>query len=225
MKNEKNRHLTQGVRDRCAGARSLCGKIEHHSGDVAAALERCFSPFLGGCELEAGVRRLTLFVIDAIRQLIARLLDAEWAVHELAIQCSQERERKNEAVEALHRLLISFRRVNLWDRGPVVPRGTICRRPERLLIEAARVRPRLDSPHLRVSSKPRRVLEPAPGLGAEFDAATAELETALAEYQRSRICCAEAREDRDLAMEELHTYVTAVRGLLRAVCALPGGGG
>jgi hypothetical protein len=222
MKNEKNRHLTKGVRDRCASARSLCAKVELHSADVTAALERCFAPFLGGCDLAAGVRRLTLFVINAIRRRIARLLDAERAVHELEVQGSQERERKNLAVEALHQMLASFRTARLWDRGPVVPQGTISKRPAQLLIEAARVRPHLDSPRLRVSPKPLWGFKPGPGLGVAFDAATKELDTALTEYERSRICCAEAREDRDLAMEELHRYVKAVRGLLRAVCALPG---
>ncbi|MEE8523814.1 MAG: hypothetical protein V3T72_07760 [Thermoanaerobaculia bacterium] len=222
MKKKKHhRYLSKGARDRCSGARSLCAKLELHSGDVAAALERCFSPFLGGRELDLGVRRLTLLVIDAIRQLIARLLEAEWVYHDLRVQFAQERERKNEAVEEVHRMLTSFRMVDLWDRGPVVPRGAISRRPEHLLVEAARVRPHLDSPHLQLSPDPFPGFEPAPGLGADFDAATAELETAWTDFERSRICCSEAKEDRDVAMEELERHVTAVRSLLRTVCCLP----
>lgn len=218
MTNEKNRHLTKGVRDRCASARSLCAKLELHSDEVTAALERCFGPFFSGHELAVEVRRVTLLLIDSIRQLIAGLLDAERMVHELKVQCSDERQRKNEAVDSMHRLLTSFRRVRLWDRGPVVPPGTISRRPERLLIEAERIRPHLDSPQLLVWPKPLPGFRVAIWrLGADFDDAAAELETALVEYERSRACATEARADRDLAMENLDRYTTAVRGLWSAI--------
>jgi hypothetical protein len=54
MRTERIRHLTKGARDLCASARSLCAKLELRSGDVAAALERCFAPFLDGEVLELG---------------------------------------------------------------------------------------------------------------------------------------------------------------------------
>ncbi len=218
---ERNRYLTKGIRDRCTSARNLCARIEQHSGDVTEALERSFAPFLGGPELEQGVRRVTLCAINAIRQLITRLLDTQWTLHELEVQGSQERERKNQAIAALHHMLTSFRRAQLWDRGPLVPKGRIPWQPEHLLAEAAKMRPRLDSPHLRVTAKPFPGFEPAPGLGTELEEAMNELETALTEFGRTQHACAAAREERDEAMEELHAYVTAVRGLLRAVMALP----
>jgi hypothetical protein len=221
MKKGRNRYLSKGVRDRCASARSLCAKLELRSGDVADALERTFTPFLGGAELVQGVRRLTLVAINTLRQLIAQLLDAERCVHEIGVQCSEERERKNQALAAVHYLLTSFRRCRLWDRGPLVPRGPIPWQPEKLLAEAARVRPRLDSPHLQVSPDPFPGFEPASGLGAELDAATEELATAWTELGRSCHVLAAAREERDLAMDELHRYASGLRGLQRAVCALP----
>ncbi len=220
MTTEKNRYLTKGVRDCCTRARSLCAKLELHCGDVTEALERSFGPFLGDHDLEAGSRRLTLSAIDAIRQRIARLLDLQWVVHELDVQCSEDHERKNQAIAGVHRMLTSFRKVDLWDRGPVVPRGKISWRPEQLLLEAARVRPHLDSPHLQLSSTPFPGFEPAPGLGTELDAAVNELETALAEFQQSQVCCAEAREERDLALNGLRDYVTSMGKVLRALLAL-----
>jgi hypothetical protein len=224
MRTERIRHSTQGARDLCASARSLCAKLELRSGDVAAALERCFAPFLGGEALEKGVRRVTLVAINTLRQLIARVLDAERCVHDVDVQCSQERERKNQALAAVHHMLISFRRCQLWDRGPLIPQGKISWQPETLLAEAARVRPRLDSPHLQVSPDPFPGFEPAPGLGDELDAATEELATALTELGRSHHALTAAREERDQAMDELRRYASGLRGLLRAVCALPAGG-
>jgi hypothetical protein len=47
------------------------------------------------------------------------------------------------------------------------------------------------------------------------------LATAWTELGRSCHVLAAAREERDLAMDELHRYASGLRGLLRAVCALP----
>jgi hypothetical protein len=224
MTTQENRYSTKGSRVLCAGARGLCAELELRSGEVAAALERWLAPFLAGDELEQGVRRVTLVAINTLRQLIARLLDAERCVHAVDVQCSQERQRKNQALAAVHHMLTSFRRCQLWDRGPVVPHGPIPWQPEMLLGEAARVRPRLDSPYLQVSRNPVAACEPAPDVGEQLDAATEELSTALTEFGRSEHALSAAREERDQAMDELRCSAIGLRGVLRAVCALPAGG-
>ncbi|MEE8507946.1 MAG: hypothetical protein V3T07_02680 [Myxococcota bacterium] len=217
MKKEHNRHLGKGIRDRCTCAQSLCVKLASHSDGLAETFARCFAPYLGDGEPEFDLRGLLLLLVAAIRQRIARLLDAERFYQDLRGGCAQARSRKNQAIETLHRLLTSYRRVGLWDHGPVGPPCATSRRPEVLLVEARRIRPHLVSPTLQLSPGRTVGIHLMPGLQAEHDAASEELEAALIDFRRFDLRRSEAKEDRDLAMADLDRYVAAARRFFRAL--------
>ena len=94
--NTSNHYLSKRSRELCDNARSLCRQLELRSDAICAALERFFAPFLEGHDLEAGVRRLSLVAINAIREQITRLLDADREVHDLSTQLTQARQDRAE---------------------------------------------------------------------------------------------------------------------------------
>jgi hypothetical protein len=222
MKHRETRLFGKGVRDLCDAARSWCAKLETLSSatggaTLPAALARAFVPVFAGALPRLDVRGWALLLINAIRQLIARLLDEETLHKENLAAVSPVSGRRNAATRELYRKLKAYRQLELTDRrGPVVPAGRLPVSPDPVAVLAAAVRPRLDCPDLKASFD----IQILPSLRPDFDQATAELAAASADYEEARKRSREALAARNATIEELRVHVAAARSLHQAVSDL-----
>ncbi len=222
MKQEQDRIFGKGIRDLCEGARRWCAKLETlssatGSAGLRAALSRAFAPVLGGAECEVDTRGLVLLLIQAIRQLIARLLDEDVLHCEALAELSSARGRRDAASQALYRQLVVLRQLGLADHnGPLFPPGRLPRQSEEVAAIAAAVRPRLDEPDLELPPGVRLL----PCLGTDFDQAIAALAAAKAGIEEAQDGARKARDVRDTTIDEMSAQIAAARSLHRAHCDL-----
>ena len=217
MKNETIRRLSKGVRSRCASAIALCARLEACADGITEALTHNFARYLGGCQLGFDVRNLTLVLIHAIRQLYAELVDAETSYQQALAGLTAARGRRDETSPAVYEHLGRFKRLEMWNRGPVFAAGPLPRRPDEVHALAAGVRPHLDSPDLRWPVGEPFGLYMKPELVPEFDRLCAELGAALEEIETGSQRSRRARRSRDEVLQAFDAHLSAARSLLRTL--------
>jgi hypothetical protein len=222
MKHRENRLFGKGVRDLCDAARSWCAKLETLSSTTGSAALPATTASASASVFAAalsrlGIRGWALLLINAIRELVTRLLDQESLHQETLAALSSGRGRRDAACRALHRKLMVYRQIGLSDRrGPVIPPGELARVPDQLATIAAAVRPRLDCPDLHAPFGVRIL----PSLRPEFDQATAELGAALADVETTHDRSRETLAARSKTMREIRAHLDAARSLHQALCDL-----